>query len=316
MMSRSISKLLPALFILLLITAFSNFHCAKSIQHDIKYLGQKPPGLEPKKFAPGLVSTDSLVEFGSVFSKNGLEFYYGVDYGRKSDILAMFYDGNKWTEAVSIFQNDNHHGNDPFLSNDEQELYFISPMPTNAEDSIPDFNIWFCRRSETGWSLPVLLPEFINTIRGSEYYISFSNEGDLYYSSNALANVDASFNFDIYRSELESGTFQHPEPLPESINTLDYEADVFVAPDETYLIFCSRRKEGHGQGDLYLSYKNEEGEWTDAVNMGGPINTDNHELCPFVTKDEQYFFYTSDNDIYWVSATILQNYIPKELKVF
>lgn len=159
MMSRSISKLLPALFILLLITAFSNFHCAKSIQHDIKYLGQKPPGLEPKKFAPGLVSTDSLVEFGSVFSKNGLEFYYGVDYGRKSDILAMFYDGNKWTEAVSIFQNENHHGNDPFLSNDEQELYFISPMPTNAEDSIPDFNIWFCRRSETGWSLPVLLPD-------------------------------------------------------------------------------------------------------------------------------------------------------------
>jgi hypothetical protein len=28
------------------------------------------------------------------------------------------------------------------------------------------------------------------------------------------------------------------------------------------------------------------------------INTENHELCPFVTKDGNYFFYTSNEDIY------------------
>ncbi|MEL6973040.1 MAG: hypothetical protein AAFO02_22940, partial [Bacteroidota bacterium] len=78
----------------------------------------------------------------------------------------------------------------------------------------------------------------------------------------------------------------------------------FIDPDESYIIFCSTREEGLGRGDLYISFKNEDGSWTNAINMGAPVNTVHHELCPFVTKDGQYFFYTSDQDIYWVSTTI------------
>jgi hypothetical protein len=39
--------------------------------------------------------------------------------------------------------------------------------------------------------------------------------------------------------------------------------------------------------------------------MGDKINTKNHELCPFVSKDGKYLFYTSNQDIYWVSAEII-----------
>jgi len=96
-------------------------------------------------------------------------------------------------------------------------------------------------------------------------------------------------------------------PMDESINTKDYEADVFVAPDEPYIIFCSIRKEGYGQGDLYISFKDDDGKWTKAKNMGEIINTEGHELCPFVTKDGKYFFYTSNQKIYWVDASIIDS---------
>ncbi len=39
--------------------------------------------------------------------------------------------------------------------------------------------------------------------------------------------------------------------------------------------------------------------------MGPAINTDGHELCPFVSRDGKYLFFTRDGDIYWVSAAII-----------
>jgi len=83
---------------------------------------------------------------------------------------------------------------------------------------------------------------------------------------------------------------------------------VFIAPDESYMIFCAVRREGLGQGDMYISFKDANGNWGQSVNMGAPFNTEGHELCPFVSKDGKYLFYTSNQDIYWVSTAVLDNY--------
>jgi hypothetical protein len=89
------------------------------------------------------------------------------------------------------------------------------------------------------------------------------------------------------------------------LDSLLHWADVFVDPNEQYLIFCSTKAGGYGRGDLYVSFKKEDGTWSKSVNMGEEINTKHHELCPFVTMDEKYLFYTSDQDIYWVSTKII-----------
>ena len=74
------------------------------------------------------------------------------------------------------------------------------------------------------------------------------------------------------------------------------------------MVFCSIRRDGLGQGDLYISFKDKQGNWSDAINMGESINTDKHELCPFVSANGKYLFYTSNQNIYWVSTKILENY--------
>lgn len=104
------------------------------------------------------------------------------------------------------------------------------------------------------------------------------------------------------------GQFQKAMRLPSAINTPSYEADVFVALDESYIIFCANRREGLGSGDLHISFKDENNIWKPSINMGNIINTKGHELCPFVTADGNYFFYTSNQDIYWVSTTVFEKF--------
>ena len=98
-----------------------------------------------------------------------------------------------------------------------------------------------------------------------------------------------------------------PEGKELALKLID-EADVFIAPNESYMIFCSIREDGFGQGDLYISFKKDDNNWTTAKNMGATINTKYHELCPVVTRDGKYFFFTSNQDIYWVDAKVIEKY--------
>ena len=82
-----------------------------------------------------------------------------------------------------------------------------------------------------------------------------------------------------------------------SINSPLFEFNAFIAPDESYLIFSSfGREDEQGGGDLYIAYRNEDGTWNKAVNMGKKINSDKMDYCPFVTVDEKYLFFTSQRE--------------------
>ena len=129
----------------------------------------------------------------------------------------------------------------------------------------------------------------------------------MYFASNKNAAEDNEEDYDIYYSKFVNGEFQEAVNAGEAINTKAYEADVFIDPNEQYIIFCGTREDGFGRGDLYISFKNEDGSWTKSVNMGEPINTPGHELCPFVTMDGKYLLYTSGGDIYWVNTEIFDD---------
>ncbi|MEO0339627.1 MAG: serine hydrolase, partial [Bacteroidota bacterium] len=159
----------------------------------------------------------------------------------------------------------------------------------------------YVEKQAEGWSEPINAGPEINT-SGDEYYISFTKEGTMFFGSNRI-----NYDFDIYQSRFVDGAFQTPTTLGDSINTGFYEADVFVDPNEEYLIFCAQRPDGYGRGDLYISFKDKDGTWSESRNMGPKINSTGHELCPFVSQDGKYFFYTSKEDIYWVDAKIIQD---------
>lgn len=269
---------------------------------DATYLKQTPPSVIPEKFAPNIISTPDEYEFGSVFNKDATEFFYGVAINGKEEIRYTRLVDGTWTTPETIFWHEKYGYNDPFLSNDENRLYFISVQALNGEGEPKDYDIWYAERTSKGWSQPINAGKNINT-EWDEYYISFTRDDTMYFSSSKTNG-----NFDIYASKMLEGEFQPPVVLGDAINTPHYEADVFIAPDESYIIFCAIRPDGLGRGDLFISFKTNDNRWTPSVNMGETINTKGHELCPFVTKDGKYFFYTSNEDIYWVSTDIFDRY--------
>lgn len=288
------------LFILFCLAA-----CTQKISVEQQYIDSVKPTTTPRIFSKDFITSDSISEYGSVFNKAGDEFYYAVDLVGRAEIRYTKWNGKSWTPPRTILAHQTYSYNDPFYSVDESQLFYISDMPRDEKDTIDDIDIWYSEIQPDGLSDPINAGPQINSDR-NEYYISFTAKGTMYFASNITAEVDRLHDFDIYTSDFKEGQFQQPVKVSDAINTRRYEADVYVAPNESYVIFCSARRTGLGKGDLYVSFKQSDDTWTEAVTLGAPVNTEGHELCPFVTADGKYFFYTSNQDLYWVSTDYIQ----------
>jgi len=274
------------------------------VQQSHLYLGQKSPGTASKIFAPGLISLQDRYEYGSVFSKNGREFFYAAIVNKKPQILTSRLENEVWTKPVTILSSTKYEYNDPFLSPDETKLFFISDRPLDGKGSVKDFDIWYVERTKTGWSEPINAGPEINTDK-NEYYMSFTKSGTMYFSSNGGTDQTDDKNFDIRYSRFLSGKFTPSQKLTDAINTEHYEADVFVSPDESYLIFCAERPDGFRKGDLFISFKDKNGIWQKAKNMGSTINSAGYEFCPFVSSDGKHLFFSRDGNIFWIEASAI-----------
>lgn len=269
-----------------------------------QYFDQSPPGTTWSTFAPGVISLPDRVEFGSVYSKNGKEFFYATEIDGKAELHYRKLDNNKWSEPVALLADNNYSYNDPFLTPDEKRLFFISDRTMSGEGPKKDFDIWYIERNGTQWSKPVNAGPNINSPK-NEYYISFTKTGAIYFSSYRNG-AEGTEDYDIYTCRYVNGEFQTAVRLGPAVNSPGYEGDVYVDPDETYLIYCSNRPGTFGRGDLFISYKNADGSWTPSKNMGKEVNEDKTEYCPFVTPDGKYLLFTAKGDIRWVDAGIIR----------
>lgn len=126
----------------------------------------------------------------------------------------------------------------------------------------------------------------------------------MYFSSN-MGDKEGKKNYDIYSSAFRSGEFQRPVKLPTGVNSPHYEADVCVSPDESYLVFAANRPGGRGSGDLHVSFREPNGNWSASCSIDA-INTDTDDFCPDVSPDGKYLFFASRGDIYWVSIEMIE----------
>jgi hypothetical protein len=161
------------------------------------------------------------------------------------------------------------------------------------------------------------LPPPVST-KHSESYTCVVADGSLYFSSRRPGGHGAS---DIYRAQrLGDGAFAEPVNVGPPINTDSSEGDTYVAPDESYLIVTSRRPGGSGSADLYISFREDGGGWSEPVNLGESINSPNVDFCPMVAPDGKYLFFsrrwgaswdeTTRCEIYWVDARVLERFRP------
>ena len=267
------------------------------------YLGQKPPGIKPEVFAPGIVSATQGV-FNAAFSPDGKEFYFSVNEpGGRETMKFMMQENDRWAPPRPAPFVSPQNDCDPIFSFDGRRLYFISTRPKKDKRESKDWDIWYVKRTNGDWSEPINIGPPVNS-DVDEYYVSLTIDGTIYFASNRVGGLGS---FDIYRSKFVGGHYAKPENLGAAINTKYLEHDPFIAPDESYILFTSvDRPGGFGTGDLYISTRRKDGTWTKAKNLGKDFNTSGYDFCPIVSPDGKYFFFTRRGDIYWVSMETIQ----------
>jgi hypothetical protein len=157
-----------------------------------------------------------------------------------------------------------------------------------------------CERQGLVWSDPVTLG--FNS-SGRDYAGTCTWDGTHYFGSERDGLIS------IFRSVPVAGEYINVEELPYPINTSGRDLNPWIAPDESYLIFASDR--GDSQ-DLYISYRNEDDTWTEPINLGPSVNSQDSEWNPSLSPDGQYLFFSRSTgvptgnpqnfDLYWVST--------------
>jgi outer membrane protein OmpA-like peptidoglycan-associated protein len=105
--------------------------------------------------------------------------------------------------------------------------------------------------------------------------------------------TEAHQSMDIYISYYTPQGWSEPSRMGGGINTDFYESGPTLSPDKNALYFCSNRPDGYGGLDLYVSYRQPNGRWGNAINMGPDINSAGDEQAPFMHADNQTLYYTS-----------------------
>lgn len=105
-------------------------------------------------------------------------------------------------------------------------------------------------------------------------------------------------NCDIYTADIihsiAGDKWSELRNLGPNVNTADgWESQPSLSADGKTLYFASARADSKGM-DIYISKRNEVGEWGPAENLGAPINTEGNEKSPFIHSDSHTLYFSSD----------------------
>ena len=270
------------------------------------YLGHTPPSDTPTIFAPGMLAEPGMFAMGrTAFSRDGREFYYAQnDSWNRGDHLSLRmirYEKGGWSKPIVLFPG----FISPTLSLDGQTLY-MRKTEMNA--------VWQARREGDHWEKPM---PFLQNSSGV-YDFMPTRSGRAYVGSTASAEDKKNgitYAFSVLTMTNGQATIKS---LGRPINEPGFNGDLYVAPDESYMI-VSAKETSSFQSQLFISFRKADSTWTAPVSLGPKINDGPaHRWGQYVSPDGKYLFYshgTSEKDcaIYWVRFdTLLRGLLRAE----
>ncbi len=301
------------------------------------YLGQEPPGLEPRLFAPGFVST-GLATRDLAMTPDGDEVYFSVTLGDRTMIMVARQVNGVWTEPEVAPFSGRYLDIEPTISADGRRFFFMSTRPQPGQEEKPGWvyqDIWVMDREGDGWGEPTNLGPPVDS-DAPEYFPSVTADGTLYFTREGQDRVSS-----IYRSRLVDGVYTEPELLPPQVNCGTNRFNVFVAPDETFVIVPAMgRDDSLGGVDYYVAFRSDDDTWSEPINLGPAVNQPTgREWSASLSPDRKYLFFMSSrqdeeaalpltgrsitelldlsirpgqgsSDIWWVSAEVIEQLRP------
>lgn len=269
----------------------SVFLVSCTIDEKSNYFDQESPKDTALIFAPGIISTNQYYEYPCTFSKDFKEFFYGgMDQDKNRVLMYVKRDEKDNWSSPEIISFTEFNEMEPIFSPDSNKLFFSA----ETEDiKGKPHELYYVEREGDGWSKP---HRFLDSINSSmvEYYVSASENGNIYFTREGLGIYKSIFNGKKYLDAEKLGAF----------DGYGYVSHPFIAPDESFILFDARGEGSYGSADLYISFNIEETGFSEPINLGSKINTSDWDAMASLSPDGKYLFFVresnTDRDIYWV----------------
>jgi Tol biopolymer transport system component len=280
---------------LLFAIAISIISCTPNQETENKklrgnYLGQATPSDSAAIFAEKFISTQ-FNERDMSFSPDGNEFFYSLKGPSFHSLIHLVRKDGVWQKPEVVTFSGSYSDIEPCFSPDGTKLFFVSTRPISGNGEPKDYDIWYVEKNNEIWENPTNIGLPVNT-EANEFYPSFTKDGTLYFCAKYENGIGGE---DLYSSEFKDGKYLTPVNLGDSVNSTRDEFNAFVSPNGDYIMFTSMGwGTGLGGGDLWISFRKENSNWTKPKNMGSKVNSPFFEYCPSVTPDGRYLFFTSN----------------------
>ena len=175
----------------------------------------------------------------------------------------------------------------PVLSVDGKTLYFCSDNNPEGNDNEDIYVSYF---KNGAWTKPKLEKDLSDPI-ANDAILTVSADGN---------NVLLFRSGKIYQVHKTVDGWSEPEEF-DALNIGSWNADAYYTADGKAILFASVRPENiGGEGDwftrntdIYVIEKQDDGTWSEPINLGSTINTSDLERTPFLHPDMRTLYFSS-----------------------
>lgn len=180
----------------------------------------------------------------------------------------------------------------PIISPDGKTLYFCRGGHPENTGPRKEQDIWYSTLGDDGvWTKAVNIGHPLNNVY-SNHVQSVTPDGNTLLLGNSYSFPNNDYAPCI--THRTSSGWSKPEKLTiEDFHNFGTYMECCLFDDGKVLLMAMQRRETYGGGDIYVSFRNDDGSWTKPMNIGPVINSNKDETSPFLASDGQTLYFSS-----------------------
>ena len=194
-----------------------------------------------------------------------------------------------WTTPVNLGRNVNTAVRElsPSVSQDGKLLYFAAK---DRPDGIGDEDIYVCERhGDLKFGPAKNVGRGVNTSWEDLGPCPLPDGKTLIFSRNDPKQR----SHDLAISVLIDGAWLDAIGIGRPLATPGQERFPSITADGKVLFFCADWRGGRGRYDIWQSYRDDHGNWSEAINLGPTVNSKDAEYSPAISPDGERLFFSS-----------------------
>ena len=182
----------------------------------------------------------------------------------------------------------------PIISPDGKTLYFDrKDHPENTAQIVND-DIWVSTLGSTSnWVRAANVGGPLNN-KGHNFLTAISPDGNTALLGNVYES-DGSMTSGLSIAERQADGWGFPRKLiiRNYYNNNKF-SEYHLGSDGKTIVMTVQRNDSYGGKDLYVSFSQTDGSWSEPLNLGSTVNTAATEMSPFLAADGKTLYFSSD----------------------